>query len=72
VTAEVTVARVTASAGVATLPDDAPGGEHLVAAADRALYRAKGTGRDRSAAAAVADTGDRAGRPPDQLLVLPS
>ncbi|MCI3948279.1 MAG: diguanylate cyclase [Acidimicrobiales bacterium] len=70
VTAEVTVARVTASAGVATLPDDAGDGEQLVAAADRALYRAKGTGRDRSAAAAI---GDRAvERPPDRLLVLPS
>src|SRR5205814_1221177 len=36
---------VTASAGVATLPYDAVTGAALVAAADRALYRAKAAGR---------------------------
>ncbi len=39
--------RVTASLGVA-VPENAPGGlDPLLAAADRALYRAKGKGRDR-------------------------
>jgi diguanylate cyclase (GGDEF)-like protein len=38
---------VTISAGGATLPGDAAGGVALVRAADRALYRAKGRGRDR-------------------------
>src|SRR5207247_10733756 len=43
--------RVTASAGVATLPADGADGRALVAAADRALYRAKEQGRDRTCAA---------------------
>src|SRR5437899_2479625 len=42
---------VTASAGVATLPADGADGRGLVAAADRALYRAKEEGRDRTCAA---------------------
>ena len=42
-----TTARVTASAGIATLPGDGADEESLMAAADQALYRAKGAGRDR-------------------------
>ena len=42
---------VTASAGVATLPLDGGDGRALVAAADRALYQAKRSGRDRTCAA---------------------
>lgn len=37
---------VTVSAGAASLPDDAKTGEGLVAAADKALYAAKGAGRN--------------------------
>ena len=36
--------RLTASAGAATFPEDGTTGEELIAAADRALYRAKGEG----------------------------
>ena len=43
--------RATLSAGVATIPDHASGGEDLVAAADAALYAAKRGGRDRTAVA---------------------
>lgn len=38
--------RVTASIGVAVFPDSAEEGEALLRAADEALYRAKGAGRD--------------------------
>jgi diguanylate cyclase (GGDEF)-like protein len=38
---------VTASFGVATLPEDAPDGPGLLRQADRALYRAKELGRNR-------------------------
>lgn len=43
--------RLTISLGVATCPDDAQEGEALVDAADKALYRAKGLGRNRVAVA---------------------
>jgi diguanylate cyclase (GGDEF)-like protein len=43
--------KVTVSAGVAVLPQDARNGAELVAAADKALYAAKNGGRDRVAAA---------------------
>lgn len=39
--------RLTVSVGIATFPDDALTGRDLVAAADRALYRAKQQGRNR-------------------------
>lgn len=41
------LAAPTVSCGVATLPGDGTDGDSLVAAADRALYAAKGLGRDR-------------------------
>jgi diguanylate cyclase (GGDEF)-like protein len=44
---------ITASFGVATLPDDAADASALIRAADRALYRAKADGRDRVAAAQI-------------------
>jgi diguanylate cyclase (GGDEF)-like protein len=40
--------RVTVSAGVATLPDDANDGDRLLVAADSGLYEAKRLGRDRA------------------------
>ena len=46
---------VTISVGVAALPDHGRTSEELLAAADRALYRAKAAGRDR---VEVADEGD--------------
>jgi diguanylate cyclase (GGDEF)-like protein len=39
---------VTVSAGVASLPQHAPSGEALIAAADKALYTAKAAGRNRA------------------------
>ena len=39
--------RVTASLGVASLPDDCGDADSLLRAADRALYSAKGRGRNR-------------------------
>lgn len=39
--------RVTVSIGVATFPDDGKAGEHIVAAADQAMYVAKRQGRNR-------------------------
>jgi diguanylate cyclase (GGDEF)-like protein len=52
--------RVTASLGVATLPDDCGDADSLVRAADRALYAAKGRGRNR-----VELFESRRGRAPD-------
>ena len=48
-------AHVTASLGVATLPDHAVDSASLIRAADRALYRAKAAGRNRVEAAAPAE-----------------
>jgi diguanylate cyclase (GGDEF)-like protein len=45
------VLRVTASVGAATLPDSAATTRDLIAAADAALYRAKGAGKNRVMAA---------------------
>jgi diguanylate cyclase (GGDEF)-like protein len=46
--------QVTASFGVAVLPDEARDGAELLRTADRALYTAKANGRDRVEVAAVA------------------
>lgn len=67
-TADVTCATITASAGVATYPDDAGGPEALVAAADAALYGAKHAGRDRLVTAGEAGRGPTA----DFLLGIPA
>ena len=48
-------AHVTASLGVATIPDHANDGPALIRAADRALYAAKTAGRNRAAAAVPAE-----------------
>jgi diguanylate cyclase (GGDEF)-like protein len=45
---DVTAVPVTVSAGVGAVPENAGDGERLVAAADAALYAAKGEGRNRS------------------------
>jgi diguanylate cyclase (GGDEF)-like protein len=47
--------RVTASLGVATMPDSARDVRGLIAAADAALYRAKGAGKNRSEQAAASE-----------------
>jgi len=60
--------RVTASIGVSSLPEVADTEEGLVDTADRALYHAKRTGRDRVVVAAAPDTSvppARAGRRDD-------
>jgi diguanylate cyclase (GGDEF)-like protein len=46
-----TVGAITVSVGVAVLPEHGIGPSDLIAAADRALYRAKETGRDRTVCA---------------------
>jgi diguanylate cyclase (GGDEF)-like protein len=46
--------QVTASFGVAVLPDEARDGAELLRIADRALYTAKANGRDRVEVAATA------------------
>ena len=46
--------RVSASAGVAAYPDDAPDMQALLALADQALFRAKGMGRNAILAAGAA------------------
>lgn len=51
--------RVTVSLGVATFPHDAQAEEHLVSAADLALYQAKRRGRNRVCVAAVGDADPR-------------
>ena len=48
-------AHITASLGVATLPDHALDGPSLIRAADRALYRAKAAGRNRVVAAVAVE-----------------
>jgi diguanylate cyclase (GGDEF)-like protein len=59
--------RVTASFGVASLPDDATDAEGLLRKADRALYAAKQAGRDRVAQAlsTIAPRPREDGRPDD-------
>jgi diguanylate cyclase (GGDEF)-like protein len=56
-------ARITASFGVATLPDDAGDGDALLAAGDEALYAAKEAGRDRVMVASAEGLGPVPGPP---------
>jgi diguanylate cyclase (GGDEF)-like protein len=51
---------ITASIGIATIPDHAGDAEHLERSADRALYTAKRKGRDRIEIAISGSSGDRA------------
>lgn len=53
---------VTASVGIARFPDNALGGEALVAAADEALYRSKGDGRNRATVSVRPPQGSATGR----------
>jgi diguanylate cyclase (GGDEF)-like protein len=53
--------RVTASLGVATMPDSTREVRGLIAAADAALYRAKGAGKNRAEQAAASDEPSWAG-----------
>jgi diguanylate cyclase (GGDEF)-like protein len=53
--------RVTASLGVATMPNSARDVRGLIAAADAALYRAKGAGKNRSEQAAASEEPSWAG-----------
>jgi diguanylate cyclase (GGDEF)-like protein len=50
------VPTITISIGVAAFPDHGSTGDELLAAADRALYRAKAQGRDRVAVAEIGTT----------------
>ena len=50
-----TLVPVTVSLGVATYPDDAPDGVSLIQAADKALYRAKRSGRNQVVTATDSD-----------------
>ncbi|MEY2686400.1 MAG: hypothetical protein RL375_598 [Pseudomonadota bacterium] len=66
------VLRVTASFGVACYPQDADRGDALIAAADAALYVAKGAGRDRVVAApglAPGESSDAAAGPAPSSLI---
>ncbi len=61
---DVTAVPVTVSAGVGAMPENAGDGERLVAAADAALYAAKGEGRNRSVRSArVADVDEEPTHP---------
>ena len=62
-------ARVTASFGVATLPDDAPDTDALLRIADRALYAAKQRGRNRVEAASVAAAPPAATEPDAETVI---
>ncbi len=52
--------RLTSSVGIATFPDDGETAEDLLRGADRAMYRAKDSGRDAVVAASVESGGARA------------
>ncbi len=68
------VVSVTASLGIASFPESkAENGEDLVRLADRALYRAKKTGKNRVELFWSDDTGPRApSEPPDEIVADPS
>ena len=53
--------RLTISIGVAAYPEDGPGKRDLISAADRALYQAKQSGRNRVCASLERVTFPRAG-----------
>ena len=62
-------ARITASFGVAALPDDAHDTDALLRLADRALYAAKQRGRNRVEAASAAAAAPAATEPQTEALV---
>ena len=65
------LAGVTASLGVASIPDDAADAKALIAAADQALYRAKAAGRNCVVRANATPDAERAALPTPLPIAVP-